>query len=154
MQQTKDKPYKLAGGKHACSFVRVLCHLAILGLVVCRKLLVMQPQRVGGLDEIVAQILVAGVHHRCIICTELAAFVVFPRDGGKSGQSAVVIETVDPRDLSVGDTALRADLSHAICKHIRAARIVGEVDLLRRDRCVFENESRRNAVEVNVQADK
>jgi hypothetical protein len=52
-----DQSYQLAGGEHARSLVVVRGGLAVFGLVVGRILLVVHPKRVGGLDKIVAKIL-------------------------------------------------------------------------------------------------
>ena len=99
-QQCVDQPYQLASRQDTCSLVVMRGGLAILGLVICRILLVVHPQRVRGLDQVVAQIHIARVHHRGLVSLELPALVLLPDYRGEPGKLGVGIEAVDILNFS------------------------------------------------------
>jgi len=67
----------------------------IVGLVLC----VVHPQRIGGLDQVVTEILIARFAHVGFLCLKVSRLVSFPGQTSKLGEGLFGVESVDLSNL-------------------------------------------------------
>ena len=89
----------------------VLVDLFKFETVVAPELGVASSHRVGGFQQVVAEIAVAGLDHSGVFCLEVTELVSVPDKAGKLGDRGLGIETVDITDLS--NHTGRVDLANA-----------------------------------------
>ena len=78
-QHGVDQPHQLASREHQRPAMMVPGRLGELLGVVGTELRAVVPHRVGRLDEVVAQVFVAGLGERSVVALELAGLVICAR---------------------------------------------------------------------------
>ena len=89
----------------------VLVDLMELEVIVAPELGVASSHRVGGFQQVVTEIAVAGFNHLGVLCLKLTGLILMPDKTGKLGDRGLGIETVDIANLS--DDTGRVDLANA-----------------------------------------
>ena len=111
LQQSKDQPDQFSGSESECAFVLVLVDLFEFEVVVAPELGVASSHRVGGFQQVVAEIAVAGFNHLGVFGFKFTGLVFVPDKTGKLGDRGLGIETVDISNFS-NDTG-RVNLANA-----------------------------------------
>ena len=78
----------------------VLVNLMVLEIIVAPELGVASSHRVGGFQQVVAEISVSGFNHPGVLCLEFTGLVFVPDKTGKLGDRGLGIETVDITNFS------------------------------------------------------
>lgn len=89
----------------------VLVDLMVLEVIVAPELGVASSHRVGGFQQIVAEVAVAGLNHLGVFGLKITGLVFVPDKTGKLRNRGLRIEAVDIAKLS--DNTSRVDLSNA-----------------------------------------
>ena len=111
LQQPKDQPNQFSGSQRECAFMLVLVDLMVLEVIVAPELGVASSHRVGGFQQIVAEVAVAGLNHLGVFGLKITGLVFVPDKTGKLRNRCLRIEAVDIAKLS--DNTGRVDLSNA-----------------------------------------
>lgn len=106
-QHGVDEPHQLPGRQNERAAMLVARRLAKLLVVVGTELRTREPNRVGGLDHMVAQIGVAGLAQRTLLSFELPRLVAPPGQSTELRQRFLALESAHVPDL--GDDAGRED---------------------------------------------
>ena len=78
----------------------VLVNLMVLEIIVAPELGVASSHRVGGFQQVVAEISVSGFNHPGVLCLEFTGLVFVPDKTGKLGDRGLRIKAVDIANLS------------------------------------------------------
>ena len=78
----------------------VLVDLFVFKVVVAPELGVASSRRVGGFQQIVTKVTIAGLDHSGMLCLEITGLVLSPHQTGILGNRGLGVKTVDAADLS------------------------------------------------------
>ncbi len=112
LQQSKDQPNQFSGSESECAFVLVLVNLMVLEIIVSPELGVASSHRVGGFQQVVAEMSVSRLDHPGVFCLEFTGLILVPDEAGKLGDRGLRIKAVDIANLS--NDSGRVNLANAV----------------------------------------